>query len=189
MRENFLHDLWEKNAKHLERAEGMMFATGVKALITRANQGLILIHPDGSFDLPGGRVEEGERLVDALMREIFEETSLDVEILRPVAKWSFMKDPYREVSGITFLCRHLGGRVKLSNEHTGFGWRHWREVARNTSIRRFLQTPIGAGFIMKRRAHGIHHREATSIILPPSLISRESGPLGDERRCDRTGRR
>ncbi|GAA0459518.1 NUDIX hydrolase [Alkalibacillus silvisoli] len=49
------------------------------------NEKLLVIHKSGGpyinrFDLPGGSLEEGESLTDALRREVHEETGLQVEI-------------------------------------------------------------------------------------------------------------
>ena len=51
---------------------------GVKALIRENSRILVLQEPSGTLDLPGGRVEDGESMKDALHREVFEETSLGI---------------------------------------------------------------------------------------------------------------
>ena len=43
------------------------------------------------WDIPGGKIEYGEKTTDGIKREVFEETGLDVEIeFRPWSLWSFM---------------------------------------------------------------------------------------------------
>jgi len=79
------------------------------------------------WDIPGGKIEFGERLDDALKREIKEETSLDVDVLIPVAAWSFFRNRETYVVGITFLCRPVTNRlrsdeIKLGNEHVEYRW-------------------------------------------------------------------
>jgi len=95
---------------------------GVKAVVRREDRFLVLVKPDGSFDLPGGRVEIGETNECALHREIHEETGLKVKIRGPVGKWSFFKKPNLFINGITFNCTYLEGKVKLCAEHQNYFW-------------------------------------------------------------------
>jgi len=62
---------------------------GVKGIIRKNGHILVLVKPNGTLDLPGGRVENGETVETALKREIAEETGLKVEIHDPVEEWSF----------------------------------------------------------------------------------------------------
>ena len=81
-----------------ERFEGIV-------LIERKNEPLGLA-------LPGGFVEVGERVEDALIREMREETSLDVSIERVLGVYSDpRRDPRFHVVSVTFLC-HASGTPK-----------------------------------------------------------------------------
>ena len=95
---------------------------GVKAVVRKDDRFLVLVKPDGTFDLPGGRVEVGETNECALHREIDEETGLKVKIQWPIGKWSFFKNPNLLIKGITFTCTYLGGKVKLCAEHKHYFW-------------------------------------------------------------------
>ena len=52
---------------------------GVKGIVRKNDDILVLVKQDGTLDLPGGRVENGETIKFALQREINEETGLKVE--------------------------------------------------------------------------------------------------------------
>ena len=66
----------------------------------------------GLWDLPGGFLEENEHPLDALVRELKEETGLDVEAQRFVGVW--MEPGYE---GRTVLCLTWDARVRAaSNE-------------------------------------------------------------------------
>jgi 8-oxo-dGTP diphosphatase len=95
---------------------------GVKGLIIDGDRVLVLEKPDGKPDLAGGRVEPGETLLEALPREIEEETRCRAKILGPIFEWSFWKNPHFLIKGATFLCRYLGGKIRISDEHAGFKW-------------------------------------------------------------------
>ncbi len=100
----------------------MRTVLGVKAIIAMGPKIWGLVEPDGRPDLPGGRVEEDEDLLGALEREVFEETGLSVEIPRVFLSWSFEKRSGLKIFGSTFLCRYVGGKVRLSHEHRGYFW-------------------------------------------------------------------
>ena len=95
---------------------------GVKGIVRKNDQILVLVKPNGTLDLPGGRVEKGETIRAALQREIKEETGLKVEIYDPVEEWSFYKTPKHLIKGITMNCAYLEGRVKLCGEHKSYFW-------------------------------------------------------------------
>ena len=95
---------------------------GVKAVVRKDDRFLVLVKPDGTFDLPGGRAEIDETSECALYREIDVETELKVKILMPIGKWSFFKNPNLLIKGITFTCTYLGGKVKLCAEHKHHFW-------------------------------------------------------------------
>jgi mutator protein MutT len=96
------------------------------AIIRRGDE-LLLVrrHPQhphafgGMWDMPGGRLEAGETPEQALLREIDEETSLQVRVLAPVSTWAI---PELQLVGVSFACDYLAGEVRLTAEHTEYRW-------------------------------------------------------------------
>lgn len=80
----------------------------------------------GSWELPGGGSDFGEELQDTVVREIKEETGLDIIVGKPLAVHThFMerKDEKVQRIEVTFLCQLSGNdAVTLSAEHTAYKW-------------------------------------------------------------------
>lgn len=68
------------------------------------------------WSLPGGRLERGETLSQGLIREMKEETGLDVEIVRMLYVCDVASSS-NTILHITFLIKRIGGEIELpSNE-------------------------------------------------------------------------
>ena len=79
----------------------------------------------GRFDVPGGRLQPGQRFDESLLREIKEETGLDVKIGRPffVNEWRPVKDGEQwQIVGTFFECESASEQVVLSEDHDAFKW-------------------------------------------------------------------
>ena len=94
------------------------------------------VKPNGETDFPGGKVEYGENQIEALDREIAEETGLIVKIQDPIAQWFFVKPTGMQITGATYLCQYLEGQVLLSDEHSDFFWLPINNITCFESIRR-----------------------------------------------------
>ncbi len=105
-----------------------LFYVGQRAFIDRNGDVLILNDPIYGLDFPGGKIQEGETdFIEALKREVHEETALEIEVGSPFAVWQFMIGKHHRYAGkqvylVGFKCRYLSGEVKLSVDHDNFRW-------------------------------------------------------------------
>src|SRR5580692_1182311 len=105
---------------------------------------------NGLYTLPGGGVELGETLEEAVIREVKEETALDVE---PVALAGYRQAIARDAQGsverhfviLPFVARWIAGEVTLNEE---LGEALWLEPAELIA----LQTTEGLAFIVNAAA-------------------------------------
>lgn len=107
----------------------MTFKLAVKGIIRRDDGRILIVkrsdgddHAPGVWETVGGGIDEQAEPQEALKREIMEEVGLGVEIGEPFNVFSFVRDSGEFKIGITFLCKYIGGEVKLSHEHSAFEW-------------------------------------------------------------------
>ena len=84
---------------------------------------------NGQWCLPSGGVDAGERVEETCIREVYEETGLNVRVTRLVGVYS---DPNRlveypdggkaHVVAISFEAEIIDGKLGLSDETTDFGY-------------------------------------------------------------------
>lgn len=100
----------------------------VRGIMKNENGEILIVkrHPKSRTDpemweLPGGKVEKGEFFVDALVREIKEETNLDVKVgdFAETVQNDYMQK--RTVQLMMHL-EDVEGEVKISEEHTDWMW-------------------------------------------------------------------
>lgn len=93
-------------------------------------EALVLRNPDGTWELPGGKVEYGETAYESLEREVYEETGLSVTEAEPVetAVRKLKKKKKRGKFAVVYRCAFDGREVDISDEHVGFAWRGASEI-------------------------------------------------------------
>ena len=72
------------------------------------------------WELPGGAVQPGERDDDAVVREVREETGVDVAPLRLVG--TYQRSGFRAHEAVVFECRAVGGTLAPSRETPRVAW-------------------------------------------------------------------
>ncbi len=87
---------------------------------------LLLHYPHGHWDLPKGKIEEGESKETAALRELKEETGLTAQIIDGFEKKLeyFFKQNGELIKKTVyfFIGQVLFGEITLSDEHIGFEW-------------------------------------------------------------------
>jgi len=117
------------------------------AFVVRQDDGQVLLHKredEDGWSPPSGVLRGGEKIGAALVREIEEETGLDVEMVRLVAIHS---DPEHQVIRTSdgqlthfitcvFICRRTGGELRPNREAPQWDWFHPKKLPSLTDFGR-----------------------------------------------------
>jgi 8-oxo-dGTP diphosphatase len=94
-----------------------------KAVIQDAGEVLVVRDAgDGDWEFPGGRIDRKERPRAALLREIREETALDVDVAEPVYTASKRRKKKKGKFFVYYAATTTDREVSLSAEHTDYRW-------------------------------------------------------------------
>lgn len=101
---------------------------------------------DGYYSVPGGKIQVGESMEDALKREMKEETGLDIEVIKLLYSCDaiYPKEYYKRKHFIfnEFLCRAKNDIPKIDNkEIQSFEWTDLKQ-ALNMNLDSFTRKTI-----------------------------------------------
>lgn len=102
----------EASALHSVSVAAAVIDDSARVLLVRRRE-------EGTWEPPGGVLEVGEPIHDGLIREVHEETGLDVE---PLELSGVYKNMATGVVNLTFRCRVVGGELTEGPESSGFLW-------------------------------------------------------------------
>jgi 8-oxo-dGTP diphosphatase len=103
-----------------------LHSVAVAGLVVNEKDEVLLVkHPRRGWEFPGGVVESGESLPQALMREIKEESGVDVTITGIIGIY---KNIQRNIVNIDFICIYTSGALNTSEESIEVGWFQRKEA-------------------------------------------------------------
>lgn len=81
------------------------------------------------WTIPGGTMKPGETITETAVREVKEETGIDVEVVSLVGIYSnpqhvveYSDGEIRQQFSVCFVCRRIGGEVATSDETSEVGY-------------------------------------------------------------------
>ncbi len=120
----------------------------VRGIMKNENGEILIVkrHPKSRTDpemweLPGGKAEKGEFFANALIREIKEETNLDVDVGDFCEAIQNDYSHKRTVQIMMYL-ENIQGEVKISDEHTDWMWASIKKIKGleiSTSLKKLLE--------------------------------------------------
>ena len=92
----------------------------VAALVTNEKEEILLVKsPWRGWEYPGGLIEPGETFQEALHREVFEESGVEIEITGFIG---ICKNIERNIVNIDFTAKYIRGELRTSEESTEVIW-------------------------------------------------------------------
>jgi ADP-ribose pyrophosphatase YjhB (NUDIX family) len=109
----------------------------VDAIVEKEDKYLLIKrkNPPLGWALPGGKVEVGETVEQAVIRELKEETNLDAFKVKQFKVYSDPeRDPRFHAISVVFLVKNFVGEVKAADDATEFVWLSYEEILQKLDI-------------------------------------------------------
>lgn len=92
-------------------------------------------HYGEKWVFPGGKVEKGEDVIKALLREVKEETGLKIQKRAAFLRsYSFDRNDGSSTIGLVFCLKYKSGKVKLDKNSEDFAWIYPEEITKFDTI-------------------------------------------------------
>jgi 8-oxo-dGTP diphosphatase len=137
---------------------GVLISNDRALLIRRASAPL-----KGQWSIPGGKLEIGETLVEAVRRELLEETGMEVRVLEFIEVFerinvdSTHRVQYHFVV-LDYLCEATGGLARAGSDVTDVVWAAPADLAKYSLTETAVRV-IRKAFEMASKRHGKHTNE------------------------------
>ncbi|MEV6979923.1 NUDIX hydrolase [Sphaerisporangium sp. NPDC051017] len=102
----------DHHSTHSVSVAGVIIDDQGRALLTQRRD-------NGHWEAPGGVLERDEDIITGLLREVREETGLDVE---PVTLTGVYKNMTRGIIALVFRCKLISGHLTETDETRSFRW-------------------------------------------------------------------
>lgn len=76
----------------------------------------------GKWTVPGGKIEYGEKIEDAVKREAKEETGLDVEIVKLINIDEAIMGQEKHYIFLNYLCKIISGEARSGSDAVDIKW-------------------------------------------------------------------
>ncbi len=118
----------EGSRRGLVQKKGMEIVVAAGAVICRGDGKVLLVKqvPEidnywkGKWICPGGRVEPGEKIEEAVLREVEEETHLQIKLIKPILPFERIvkrkKEVLLHVIYFDYLAKMVGGKLKPDDD-------------------------------------------------------------------------
>jgi 8-oxo-dGTP diphosphatase len=138
-----------------------VFGLAVRVLLTDENDKILIIKRStgsktnpGKWELPGGKVDQGESFDQALIREVYEETNLKTSLDHVVGVCE-QNLPLIRAIHIVMSGKIVEGELNLSEEHEGYAWVFFKDL-QDYELADWLQD-----FVMNQNRTNITYNEET----------------------------
>lgn len=122
--------LWFSNKTVPVDVFAKRYPISIKGVIIHRNKVLLLKNERGEWDLPGGKINSDFSAEDCLIREVKEETGLDIKVGQLLTTFIYNIENWINVFVLVYKCKLISSsvNVKISGEHIDYGFFSEKEL-------------------------------------------------------------